>query len=40
MDGEEGVKGERVTNFLAVPQELEKVRRSPSAPHSALDERR
>ncbi|GAA5900861.1 hypothetical protein JCM8208_004629 [Rhodotorula glutinis] len=25
MDGEEGVKGERVTNFLAVPQELEKI---------------
>ncbi|TNY24078.1 eukaryotic membrane protein family-domain-containing protein [Rhodotorula diobovata] len=25
MDGEEGVKSERVTNFLAVPQELEKI---------------
>ncbi|BGP51391.1 hypothetical protein JCM10450v2_007333 [Rhodotorula kratochvilovae] len=25
MDGEEGIKSERVTNFLAVPQELEKI---------------
>lgn len=25
MDGEEGVKSERVTNFLTVPGEVEKV---------------
>jgi hypothetical protein len=32
VDGEEGIKSERVTNFLTVPRELEKVRNSPSHP--------
>lgn len=37
MDGEEGVKSERVTNFLTVPGEVEKARRPATCPAAPAD---